>query len=225
MPVQSKNKSNNITNKFNNSWNKTATKLGINYTNWAHMSLMRLNFIAVVLVTISWIFLIIAIILLVISSDVYQASNAHNEINQAKYLSQHGYYGENGFGIFSIIVFFCLWVALFIMGYYMTTRARDIDVLTNNWWWSIFDICLPWIFVYVSYFVWKVSFDHANNLKGEDLNTNLHYEYEKELERESEVDYYREKKEDLIKKEEAQNSTKEIKISGKALTGNKKKRK
>ena len=168
--------------------------------------------------------LIIAIILLVFSSDAYQASSVHNEINQSKYLSEHGYYGENGFGIFSIIVFFCLWVVLFIMGYYMTTKARDIDVLNDNWWWSIFNICLPWIFIYVSYFVWKSTLDNANNLKGEDLNTNLHYEYEKELERESEVDFYRQKKEELIKKEEAPNANREIKTDGKALTGNKKKR-
>ena len=224
MPVQSKDKSKNISNKFNNNWTKTATKLGINYTNWAHMSLMKLNFIALIIVTISWIFLIIAIILLVFSSDAYQASSVHNEINQSKYLSEHGYYGENGFGIFSIIVFFCLWVVLFIMGYYMTTKARDIDVLNDNWWWSIFNICLPWIFIYVSYFVWKSTLDNANNLKGEDLNTNLHYEYEKELERESEVDFYRQKKEELIKKEEAPNANREIKTDGKALTGNKKKR-
>lgn len=215
MPVQAAQSDNS-----NVTGNKIAKFFGYNYDNWEQRSLMRLNFIAVLLVTLSWIFFIIAVVLFCTSSSLREAYLANPQA-----MSNGSYNAQNGIAIFCIIVFFCLWVALFIMGIYMLGKARDLVDLSKNWWWAILDIILPWIFCYVSYFVWKATLDGVISLKNSSFKTTVDFNFEHNEEREAEVEFYREKKKETVQKEEAKGGEKELNTSGKPIIGHKKHRK
>ncbi len=195
MPVQSVNKSNTNSER----WRKIPEKLGFNYSNWNHMSLIRLNFFAMIIASISWVFLVIAIILFIEAG--YIKKNLINE--SADKLLSSSYSVENGFAIFFILVFIAAWIALLIMSWQMINKAKDIDVLEKNWWWSIFDFFLPWIFIYVSFFLWKNTFDEAVNIKNTNSETKKIYEEELREETEANINFYRNKKEEIMKREQA----------------------
>lgn len=200
--------------------NKFAKFFGYNYDNWEQRSLMRLNFIAVLLVTLSWIFFIIAVVLFCTSSTLRESyMNNPNGMNNGSYDAQ------NGIAIFCIICFFCIWVALFIMGIYVLGKARDLIDLSKNWWWAILDIILPWIFCYVSYFVWKATLDKVISLKNSNFKTTVDFRFEHNEEREAEVEFYREKKKETVQAEEAKEGEKGLNTSGKPILGHKKHRK
>ena len=200
--------------------NKFAKFFGYNYDNWEQRSLMRLNFIAVLLVTISWIFFIIAVVLFCTSSSLRQAYLA-----DPSSLNNGSYDAQNGIAIFCIICFFCIWVALFIMGIYIVGKARDLPNLSKNWWWAIFDIILPWIFMYVSYFVWKATLDKVISLSNASFKTDVDFKFEHDEQRDAEVEFYREKKKEIAQEEVAQGGGKSLNIDGKSANSHKKHRK
>ena len=107
----------------------------------------------------------------------------------------------------------------------MLGKARDLVDLSKNWWWAILDIILPWIFCYVSYFVWKATLDGVISLKNSSFKTTVDFNFEHNEEREAEVEFYREKKKETVQKEEAKGGEKELNTSGKPIIGHKKHRK
>lgn len=209
MPVKSINEKNNS---VPIKESKIAKMFGFDYSNYNYTSLMRLTFIAVLVVTCAWVCFVIAIALFLDNEYSKVPGNFSNTPS-----------GALDAAVFFIILFACLYVALLIMNYYISTNARDIEILSKNWWWSILNYVFPFIFIYVSYFVWKDTFDKTIALAEEDLETNIHFNYEQEAEREEEVELYREKKEEILEKEKKE-PNKQININGKPIIGNKKRK-
>lgn len=207
MPVKSANEKDNGTQK----WTWINRLFGVDYDNYSFSSLMRLVAIQILMVTLSWIFLIIFIACYVTYAHQTGTGTPHFGTTTT---------GTLVAAIFFIILFAILWVVMLIINYYIGTDAKDNPILAKNWWWIWFAYALPWIFYYVLFFLWKNSFDNAQSLADSDLDTGIHFKYENDVEREEEVEAYRQKKEEILEHEKMEN--KKIHIDGKPIIGNKK---